>query len=411
MADATHVFVDVALRYGEGTYVSARVVFEVDDVAGMQSMIVRAWSLASSGRSWHVGLLVSLVLLLMTTVAQVFYEVDEMRAVGRGAYLRDFWNYIECLIIIMNSLLVVVGSLTIGHLFELAPFEDLATSCLAQAAAATDACPTLPTSSAISLCRTQALWVARGDRTRPSAFVPPLSQRNLRGRAHLYVSQGLGEIVHDCSVLAATIFVLAAVHWIKYMELVPRLALPIYTLTATALDLLALFVVVTLCAPHPRIACLACLAYLACCACCAREIGSGDHPAFCHARTSERMSHAGAHYARMCCTPTCHCRRPLPPARHLNARRRTARRLLLCFAVIMMMVLGPSSANFATFNDAVLSAFLLTVGNIECVRLACRQACPPPHLRTTHLRTTHLRTTHLRTRHTRRSPGFHPPCC
>ena len=51
------------------------------------------------------------------------------------------------------------------------------------------------------------------------------------------VQYGMGELVHDSSVKVAIILSFTGIHWIKYIELIPHLALPIHTITATAKEL------------------------------------------------------------------------------------------------------------------------------------------------------------------------------
>lgn len=138
------------------------------------------------------------------------------------------------MIIGLNFLLLIAAAFVGSDLAQLAAFDSMGEACTDKAAAVLSACPQLVASAAldggpdelraalasgfelgVSQCRTQLFWA-------------------------------LSEIVHDCSVVLAAILVFTGVHWIKYMELVPRLALPIHTLTATALDLGALFIVVTM---------------------------------------------------------------------------------------------------------------------------------------------------------------------
>ena len=87
--------------------------------------------------------------------------------------------------------------------------SDLLETCYAVEDLVTEGCPHLEGLAAISACRTQTLF-------------------------------GLGDTLFDCSIFVGTMVLLAGLHWIKYLEMVPRLALPVLTITSTFLDLLAL---------------------------------------------------------------------------------------------------------------------------------------------------------------------------
>ena len=204
---------------------------------------------ADDRHTFIVRVCVCACLLLLCALAQATAEVFEWRESGRAKYMRDFWNYIEGMIILLS---VVVFALLIYAIFRVEPFGDALSACRTTSLAAIEtACPGSSQLAALSPCRTQLLF-AEGELYYDIASLlgwlillagmHPIGIHATRRRG-MVARNGLpfapaGAYRHMPSP--------PGMHWIKYLELVPRLALPVHTITSTFLDLCALIIVISL---------------------------------------------------------------------------------------------------------------------------------------------------------------------
>ena len=227
VADRTRALIaQVVLQYTRGdTKISSvvQLLWEAGP-AGVVSFSVRAHTGAHlKGEEQLSSVIIALaVLLLVCSIAQGVTEFIEYRKVGWRSYVRDPWNPVEILIILCGALLFALMTFTGVEMSTVTEqkdsFADTFDACRAFEEATLDGCPQLDGLAPelrLSPCRTQLLF-------------------------------GLGRILQDVCIVLGTMVLLTGVHWIKYLELFPRLALPVFTITSTFLDLTALLLVVTL---------------------------------------------------------------------------------------------------------------------------------------------------------------------
>jgi hypothetical protein len=163
-------------------------------------------------------MIVLALLLLLSAVAQAVSEVLEFRQNGRAAYVRDPWNPVEVAIILFA---LALFAMLLSSAIELSDVwgggKNTLDACQKYEAAIEDGCDALGATEELRLspCRTQLLF-------------------------------GLWSIIHKVSLVVGAMVILTGTHWIKYLELFPRLALPVLTVTSTFLDLGSLLIVVAL---------------------------------------------------------------------------------------------------------------------------------------------------------------------